>query len=410
MRILHVLDHSLPLHSGYAFRSAAILREQRALGWQTLQMTTPRHHAAAEIEEADGIRFHRTPRSRSPLATLPGFRYAVEMNATRRRLDTLIAAFAPDVLHAHSPVLNALPALAAGRRHAIPVVYELRALWEDAAVDHGTQSERSTRYRSSRALETFALRRADHVTTICEGLRDEITARGVSCERITVIPNAVDVASFSAAVPVDARLRRELGLEGATVLGFAGSFFAYEGLELLIDALARLVPSHPKLRLLLVGGGPQEAALKARVIQRKLEDRVVFAGRVPHDKVASYYALIDLLAYPRRRMRLTELVTPLKPLEAMAQGKIFVASNVGGHRELITHGETGYLFPADDVAELASAIERALAARADWPRIAARARHFVESERTWKASVARYAPVYASLTAARGHRIAATAG
>ena len=137
-------------------------------------------------------------------------------------------------------------------------------------------------------------------------------------------------------------------MTGKTVVGFAGSFYGYEGLDLLIDALALLAPRHPDLRVLLVGGGMQEAALREQARVRGVADRVVFSGRVPHQEVQRYYDLIDVLAYPRHRMRLTELVTPLKPLEAMAQGRMLVASDVGGHRELIRDGETGVLFPAGD--------------------------------------------------------------
>jgi PEP-CTERM/exosortase A-associated glycosyltransferase len=411
LRILHVLDHSLPLHSGYAFRTAAILREQHALGWQTLQLTAPRHGPApALVEDADGIRFHRT-RVPAPLLRTAGIGYLSEMAATAARIDELVLAFRPDVVHAHSPVLNALPALRIARRRRLPVVYEVRALWEDAAVDHGTTSEGSLRYRASRALETFALSRADHVTTICDGLRREIVGRGIAQERITVIPNAVDTAAFRYGAPPDAALRRRLGLDGAIVIGFAGSFYAYEGLDLLIVALPQLVQRHPEVRLLLIGGGPQEAALKAQVDRCGLASRVIFSGRVPHAEVQRYYELIDVLAYPRHRMRLTEIVTPLKPLEAMAQGRMFVASDVGGHRELVRDGDTGFLFPAGDASALASAIERVLARRDEWPRIGAQARRFVETERTWAKSVARYADVYASLVRHQGmHRAVAGGG
>ena len=125
-----------------------------------------------------------------------------------------------------------------------------------------------------------------------------------------------------------------------------------------------------------------------------MQERVIFTGRVPHDQVQRYYALIDILAYPRLAIRLTELVTPLKPLEAMAQGNMFVASDVGGHRELIRHGETGFLFRAGDAAALEDAIESVLSQRSMWPQIRVQARRFVEVERTWAASVARYRAVY----------------
>src|SRR5262245_1121954 len=400
MRILHVLDHSLPLHSGYAFRTVAILREQQALGWETLQLTTPRQRSeTGATEDVEGWTFHRTPMGRSVWSSVPGLGYGAEMVATMRRLQDLVAEFKPDVFHAHSPVLNALPALWVGRRLGIPVVYEVRALWEDAAVDHGTTREGSSRYRLSRALETMALRRADHVTTICEGLRREIANRGIPEDRITVIPNAVDLGAFRADIGPDSKLRAALGLEHASVVGFAGSFYGYEGLDLLIEALALLAGTRPDLRALLVGGGPQESSLRALAKERRVEQRTIFIGRVPHAEVHRYYGVIDILVYPRRRIRLTEIVTPLKPLEAMAQGRMLVASDVGGHRELIRDGETGFLFPAGDAQALARRIDEILGRRDEWPRLRDRARRFVELERSWARSVAGYAPVYESVCA-----------
>jgi PEP-CTERM/exosortase A-associated glycosyltransferase len=284
----------------------------------------------------------------------------------------------------------------------LPVVYEMRASWEDAAVDHGTTTEGSARYRLSRALETFALKRADEITTICEGLRADIAGRGIDAQRITVIPNAVDASTFAFGVRPDVALRRSLGLEGAVVLGFAGSFYGYEGLDLLIEAACQLLPTQPNLRVLLVGGGPQEAKLRALAASSGLGDRVIFTGRVPHSQVQRYYEQIDVLAYPRLPIRLTEVVTPLKPLEAMAQGLMFVASDVGGHRELVRDGETGTLFKAGDATALATASEGLLAQRERWPERRAAARHFVEVERTWAGSVARYRDVYRRALRRRG--------
>jgi len=399
LKILHLLDHSLPLHSGYSFRTLAILREQHALGWQTLHLTTPKQGAGEQLEEeASGQRFLRTP---SPA----GAGLIQQMRLTAQRLREVCEREQPDLIHAHSPVLNALPALWVRRGLNIPVVYEMRASWEDAAVDHGSTKEGSLRYQVSRALESFALKRADQVTTICEGLRGDIAVRGVSAERITVIPNAVDAQLFQFGVEPDPALRSRLGLDGATVLGFAGSFYGYEGLHLLLDAVARMHARHAKLRVLLVGGGPQEEALRAQVQRLGLQELVIFTGRVPHAEVQRYYELIDVLAYPRLPMRLTELVTPLKPLEAMAQGRMFVASDVGGHRELIRDGETGFLFRAGDVSALEQALEKVLAQREQWSRIRQQARHFVEKERTWASSVARYREVYRRALAARGHDI-----
>jgi PEP-CTERM/exosortase A-associated glycosyltransferase len=403
VRILHVLDHSLPLHSGYAFRTASILREQRALGWETRQLTTPRQGACDAAEETSaGFTFSRTAFRPGALSRLPAAgAYLDEMRATAARLDEIVAGWPPDVIHAHSPVLAALPAIWIGRKRRIPVVYEMRASWEDAAVDHGSTREGSLRYRVSRSLETFALARVAAITTICEGLRREIEARGIAPERITVIPNAVDAAAFHCAATPDAALRTQRGLDGCEVIGFAGSFYGYEGLDLLLDAAALLAAERPTIRVLLVGGGPQEAALRAQAARLGIGERVVFTGRVAQSEVQRYYELVDVLAYPRRSMRLTELVTPLKPLEAMAQGRMFVASDVGGHRELVRDGETGTLFRAGDVGALAAALGRLLQHREQWPTMRAAARRFVENERTWARSVARYRDVYARALAER---------
>jgi PEP-CTERM/exosortase A-associated glycosyltransferase len=401
MRILHIVDHSLPLHSGYSFRTLAILREQRSLGWETIQLTTPRHgDSTAEVETFDGWTFHRT-RSTADGSLQPAGAagYVKEMVATARRIDQLVERFRPEVLHAHSPVLTAVPALWVGRRRRLPVVYEMRASWEDAAVDHGSARSSSVRYRLTRALETFVLRHSDAVTTICEGLRKEIIGRGIAPSHVTVIPNAVDTAAFRFREAPDIPLRRRLGLEGKTVIGFAGSFYRYEGLDLLVDACASLASSHPGLRVLLIGGGPQEETLKQLVLRRGLAELVKLVGRVPQGEIANYYSVIDVFAYPRRSMRLTEIVTPLKPLEAMAQGRIVVASDVGGHRELVRDRVTGYLFRADDATALAQTIEKVLAERACWDSIRLRARAFVEAERTWAKSVSRYSEVYSRVTA-----------
>lgn len=403
MRILHILDHSLPLHSGYTFRTLAILRQQRALGWHTTQLTSAKQGPSDSAQQLiDGWHFYRTAPDARWWARLPVLRQVAVIIGLAVRLRQLARQARPDILHAHSPALNAIAALNAGRALGIPVVYEVRAFWEDAAADHGSSRPGGLRYRLTRALETYALRRADAVTTICDGLRRELCARGVPAHKITVVPNAVDAGAFQAFhASHDPVLACTLGLDGHPVIGFIGSFYAYEGLALLLRAMPRLLAAQPALRLLLAGGGPQEAALRALAAQLGIEYAVVFAGRVPHAQVAAYYQLVDICVYPRLPMRLTELVTPLKPLEAMAQGRLVVASDVGGHRELVEHGKTGMLFRAGDAEALALAVLHLLLAPASCAVLRRQARTFVETERSWSASVGRYAPVYARLAAAR---------
>lgn len=403
MRVLHVLDHSIPLHSGYTFRTASILREQRALGWETFHVTGSKHQGGNELleETADGLHFYRTPKSKGAMGRLPVLNQLEVIQGLEKRLGEIIPQIKPDVLHAHSPCLNGIAAIRAGRKFGIPVVYEVRAFWEDAAVDHGTSTENGLRYKMTRALETHALKRADAVTTICEGLRRDIVERGIPANKVTVIPNAVDIDKFAVGGEADQDLKRQLGLAGHRLIGFIGSFYAYEGLDVLLRAVPALVARAPDLRVLLVGGGPQDAHLRQLAKDLNIADKVVFTGRVPHDQVQKYYDLLDVLVYPRQSMRLTDLVTPLKPLEAMAQGRILAASSVGGHRELITDGKTGILFAPDDPAALANKVGDLLDAQSTWPALRLAGREYVEVERNWPVSVARYKNIYGRLTGAK---------
>jgi PEP-CTERM/exosortase A-associated glycosyltransferase len=398
MRILHVLDHSLPLHSGYTFRTRAILKAQQRLGLEVAGVTGARHAAEAAIDEGawerhDGLEFFRGEGLTPGLPVLSEIR---EVRAFARAIEQAAEHFRPDVLHAHSPVLTALAARIAAKRLGLPLVYEIRAFWEDAAVGNGTGTEGSPRYRATRALETWAVKKADAVAVICEGLRGDLIARGIPSSKILVSPNGVDLSLFGDPQPADEALRAELGL-GHEVIGFIGSFYDYEGIDDLIAAMPMLAADRPQAQLLLVGGGPRAEALKAQAEASPVRDRIRFVGRVPHDQVERYYGLIDILCYPRKKMRLTDLVTPLKPLEAMAQRRLVAASDIGGHRELIRDGETGTLFAPDDSRAIAASLAALLGDRSGWEARREAGRRFVETERDWAINARRYLPVYQSL-------------
>ncbi len=222
--------------------------------------------------------------------------------------------------------------------------------------------------------------------------------------KLTVVPNAVEAEMIAEPRAKDAALVAELGLGERVVLGFIGSFYHYEGLDLLLDALPAIRARDPRVAVLLVGGGPMDAALRATVAARGLGDCVRFTGRVPHEQVKRYYDLMDFLVFPRRRMRLTDLTTPLKPVEAMAEGRLVIASDVGGHRELLRDGVTGFLFAADDGDALARRVLEAVAATGTHAAMREAGRRFVETERVWPVSAANYKPVYEALLAGRSAR------
>lgn len=403
MRVLHVQDHTIPQFSGYAFRSRYVVENQRRLGIDAEVLSSARHRDfSALTEEIDGIRFHRTPWPAGLLDSvqlrIPFWRERVLTAAMVRRILEVARDFKPDLLHAHSPFFNGQAALRAGRALGIPVVYEIRAFWEDDAVDKQKFAHGSFVYRQVRRLETGVCQRADRVVTICGGLKDDLVARGIPSDKVTVVSNGVDMDRFQPVDP-DPALARRLGLEDKVVVGFVGSFFHYEGLPLLVEAAAKLRETHPQLRVLLVGGGEDEERTKTRARELGVEDLVIFTGRVPHAEVDAYYALIEVLVYPRLSKRITELVTPLKPLEAFAMGKGVIGSDVGGIKELLRDCDAGRLFASGSADALAAAlsewVETSEEARA---QERAAAKDAVARSRTWEGQVARIVPVYEGLT------------
>lgn len=394
-RIVHVLDHSLPMYSGYTFRTRAIMKAQEALGLKVRGITGLRHtQTGPDPEQADGLTFHRTAGRRDGVPILSELR---EIGSFASALEKICTEWRPDILHAHSPALCGAAALRVSRRLGIPMVYEIRAFWEDAAVSSDGARAGSPVYRMTQMLENRVVAGADAVVTICAGLRDDLSARGFDGNAITIMPNGVDLGLFGAPAPRDEALAEQLDLGAGPVIGFIGSFYEYEGLDDLIAAMPLLLQRQPGARLLLVGGGAMDEALRRQAAGSPVKDAIRFTGRVPHSEVERYYALIDIMTYPRKASRLTDLVTPLKPLEAMAQGKVVVASDVGGHRELITDGLTGMLFEPDSPVACADALARLLEGRGQWDDMRAAGRRHVEQNHDWATNALRYQAVYQTL-------------
>lgn len=410
LTVLHVLDTSLPHLSGYAVRSQYIVESQQRLGLEPVVITSDAHEAAADREEINGMTYHRSrvsallapPALKQQVKRWLGWRTVRMLGDVRliwrlyRDVLRLARERAVDVIHAHSPALCGVAAWAAARRLRLPFVYEVRALWEDAAVDQGKTTERSLRYWGTRLLETFVLRRADRVVVICEGLKWDVCLRGIPEERILVVPNGVDAQRFA---PLERRpeVLERYGLNGHKVIGFIGSFFPFEGLMTLLEAAPLIRARDPDAAVMLVGGGLEEDALRQQIEARRLSSTVKLVGRVPHGEIQGLYSIMDVLVYPRVSKRITELVTPLKPLEAMAMGKVVVASDVGGLRELVQHDETGLLFRAGDAEGLAEACLRALRDEELAGRLGRQARAHVEAERGWDRFCERYVTMYEEL-------------
>lgn len=408
LRVLHVLDHSWPVLDGYAQRSRSIISAQAAMGMQPTALTSPLHQAddpSASDSVLDGIRYFRTfpedgvdgrfIRSRTPV-----LREVAIVRRLKRRVRTLIHAEAFDIVHAHSPALCGRAALSAAAAEGVPCVYELRAFWEDAGGDD-RHLFGQIKYGLSRSLETGVVRKAGAVVGIARAILGDLESRGISSNKLFHVPNGVDVARFTPR-PRDQDLAAKLGAASTPTLGFIGTFFPWEGVAWLVRASAALRQRGQEFKLLIVGDGAEAPDVRRAIQETASAEYVSFLGRVPHEQVERYYSVMDVLVYPRQRLRITELVTPLKPLEAMALGKAVMGSDVGGIKELIDDDETGLLFRAGNVEHFCNQAARLLRDFGFRQKLGDAARKKICAERDWKSLVRRYEDAYSyAIRAAR---------
>lgn len=399
-KILHILDHSIPTLDGYAVRSLNIVNYQRQLGLDPIVMTSSQHESRGESESErfDGVRYFRTKREKE--VRLPFLREIQRIGRFARRIEEVIVREGPDLLHAHSPCLWAYAALRAAKRFGIPVVYEIRGFWEDAAVDLGKTNSSSLRYVASKHLETRVCRKVAAVTTIAEHLRGDLVLRGIDPKKIWLAPNGVDAERFK---PLDCDIdlkQRSFGSD-RILIAFIGSLFAWEGVEDLVRAAPLIVRQCKDAHIVIVGGGDKESAIRTLIKSTNAEDLVTVVGQVRHAEVERYYSIMDVLVYPRIRTRNTELCTPLKPLEAMAMEKAVLASDVGGLTELLVNG-TALQFRAGDPSDLAAKCAQLVLSPELRRQLGCNARKHVLACRNWKTIVEDYAQVYEFAMAKHG--------
>lgn len=394
MRIVHVMDHSLPQGDGYSIRAKYLLEAQAAAGSEVTVLTSPSQGPEAADFESGGVSYRRS--HYSPLEkkfTERGGKHLVFGRAIGTGLARLLDGGSFELVHAHTPFTVARAALQEARHRNLPFVYEKRNLWEESAKARGKMSGRWPFYQIARAMDCWVTQRADAVCTITEALKAHTIRLGVSPDRIFVVGNGVDTKAFTPR-PAPVELREQCARGAGFVIGFVGSFFSFEGLPLLVAAFARLRPQFPAARLVLVGDGEDRPKLDRLVEELGLGDSVWLVGRVPHDKVVDFYAAMDVLVYPRYHSKLTDMISPLKPLEPMSMARCVVASDVGGLKELIRDRETGLLFNAGSAASLQDRLEQLLSGRIDATALGNRAREHVIANRQWQHMARRYDDAY----------------
>jgi glycosyltransferase involved in cell wall biosynthesis len=400
-RILHVVTNALPdTQAGYTVRTHAIATAQQAIGLDPHVSTRWGYPAldgrfdAAARHMLDGVPYHRL----LPKAAIPP-RMDQRLARHADALTELTRQLRPAMLHAATPHLNGTAALAVARRCGLPLVYEVRGFLEESWAAGDAARYETDRYQLTRARETAVMLAADAVVTLAATMRDNIVSRGVDPDRIVVVPNAVD-AGLLTARPDGAGMRRELGI-GPTefVLGSVSNLTVYEGFGTLLEAAALLRDTGCPVRVLLVGDGTQRAALRELADRLGLGDAVLLPGRVPRDRAPAAVAALDAMCVPRIDAPVSRMVTPLKPVEAMALGVPVIASDLPALAELLAGGRAGALVKPDDPAALADAARRLREDQAWRGDLVAAGRDEVAATRTWQAAARAYRELYAGLNA-----------
>ena len=412
MKALHILHRSVPGTHGYAIRSKEIVSNLMAKGVEPLVVTSPSQAPLGTLDSEhseiiDGVRYFRScGKLLKPTMEVKDGKYSraslrVLQNANLFRMALHIARkYKPNVIHAHSPFTCGLVGSLVGYITDIPTIYEMRGIWEDSHTSRYGMATTSLRYRAVRSLETLALKQADMCFPISEALKEEIISRGVDPSKIIVAPNGVDTRKFTPGAASD-QLVADLGLQGKLVFGYIGTFFNYEGLDLLAEAFEKLAGKFPPLILMLVGDGELTPKLKELASKSAYTDRIIFTGRIKNDLIVDYYKLFDLLVLPRRDAREANLVTPLKPLEIMSMAKPLIASDVGGQKEIVEDGVNGMLFRCEQIDDLERKCETLISNETYRSELGKRSRVWVINNRDWNVLIDRYVAVYQELSRAQ---------
>lgn len=402
--VLYAVHNSLPFHAtGYATRSHGILTALREQDWEVEAVTRlgypydlPGNAFMPEVPERDridGVTYRRLLHGREIEQKNPVVPY-VERYASA--LEELALAQRPAIIHAASNHVNGLAAVTAARRLGIPSIYEVRGLWEITRASRDPEFSDSKVFDFLSRMEADAAQGATKVLTLTAALRDEMVRRGVDGDKISVVPNGVDTERFTPQ-PREEELAAQLGLQGKTVIGYVGSVLDYEGLDLLIDAAAEMKMSRQDFHVLIVGDGAELNRLREHVTAHDLEDVVTFTGRVEHHQVERFYSIIDIAPFPRLPVRVCELVSPLKPFEAMAMGKAVVVSDVAALKEFIVPGVNGVSHDKGSAVSLTEQLNTLLDDPSLAHSLSENARKWVVANRDWRSIAHRIAAIYAEL-------------
>ena len=396
-RVCYVLHNSLPYSSGgYATRSQGVAGGLRDAGREVIVLTRPGFPLDITTEATEmGVPAEDVIEGVTYVRTLDPKRRGLSMvryvTAAADAIEQQLRRLRPEIVMAASNHVTALPALIAARRVGLPFIYEIRGLWEITRSSREEEFQDTPAFVVQSMLEGKVAQLADHVFTLTEPMREELVSRGVPAERIELLPNSCDPDRFRPR-PRDHALAQRLSIPpDVPVIGYIGTFVDYEGLEDLALACALLKNRGVTFRLMLVGNenasGSERGPITERILRiaaaENMGDWLVMPGRVPHEEVEAYYSLIDIAPFPRKPWQVCEMVSPMKPLEALAMEKAVLVSSVRALVEMIKDGETGRVFEKGNIASMADGLAQLIANPEGRRALGQRGRAWVRAERTW---------------------------
>ena len=390
-RVMYVLHNSLPYNSGgYATRGHGLMCGVKDLGWD-VQVVTRRGYPhdrkgmgdlpTDPLQVIDSVPYHRLIELEKGYGQI---NIASYLKSYANHLAEKVIELRPSILHAASNHLNGLVTNAVARHFGIPSIYEVRGLWEITRISRQPGFEGTEYFEMMSRLEAQSAREANVVFTITHALADEMRSRVPSLDNIGFLPNGVHSDRFVPIEP-DLDLKTALGMSPETVvLGYIGSLVSYEGLDLLIESLSLVknLTSTP-FKLMIVGDGAYMEKLQKLTEDLALNDDVMFVGRVPHEEVERYYSIVDIAPFPRLPQPVTEMVSPLKPFEAMAMEKAVLSSNVQALSEIVQHEKTGILFEKGNYEDLAHKLGEMISNTDLRQTLGKNARVWVSENRDW---------------------------
>ncbi len=398
-RVFYLLHNRLPYNSGgYATRSHGLLTNVASFGWDINGVSRLGYPwdkmpkiESREMDIIDEIKYYRLLNKKIGLGKLPMKDYLEEY---AKELLKKVKEEKPEIIHSASNHMNGLIGNYVAKSVGIKSVYEVRGLWEITRISRQPEWKNTEYYELMVKLEAEAAKGADVVLTLTEALKVEMISRGVDRDKIEILPNGVTSNRFQP-LSRDSELEKSLELRDKVVIGYIGSVVSYEGLEYLVDAVEILIKKGiTNIAVLIVGDGAVLENIKSRVESKELNRYFIFTGRVPHEEVEKYYSLVDITPFPRKGQPVCEMVSPLKPFEAMAMEKAILSSNVSALEEIVEDGYNGLLFEKDNVEDFSEKLEKLINNKELRVKLGKQSREWVIEHRDWKVISKKLSTVY----------------